>query len=66
MVLLAIFPLRGLLMGHCAGEMAVYGPPTYFSFLGVLMGHCAGEMAVYHPPSSFFFFMQCANGPLCR
>jgi hypothetical protein len=29
----AIFPLSGLLMGHCVGEIAVYGLPSYFSFI---------------------------------
>jgi hypothetical protein len=42
MGLLAIFPSWGVLMGHCAGEIAVYGP------------------------SGYFYFMGCANGPLCR
>jgi hypothetical protein len=32
----AIFPLWGVLMDHCAGEIAVYGLPSYFFF----MGHC--------------------------
>jgi hypothetical protein len=62
---LAIFPLWGVLMGHCAGEIAVYGPSDYSSFMGCDMGHCAGEIAVYGP-SGYFSFMGCANGPLCR
>jgi hypothetical protein len=65
MGLLAIFLLWGVLMGHCAGEIAVYRPPTYLSFMGVLMGHCASEIAVYGPPS-YLSFMRCANGPMFR
>jgi hypothetical protein len=62
---LAVFPSWSVLMGHCAGEMAVYGPSGCFSFMGVLMGHCAGEMAVYGS-SGYFSFIGCANEPLCR
>jgi hypothetical protein len=62
---LAIFLLWGVLMGHCAGEIAVCGPLAIFPLWGVLMGHCAGEIAVYGP-SDYSSFMGCDNGPLCR
>jgi hypothetical protein len=35
---LAIFPLWGVLMGHCAGKIAVYGTSGYFSFMGCANG----------------------------
>jgi hypothetical protein len=60
---LAIFLSWGVLMGDCAGEIAVHGPLAIFPSWGVLMGHCAGKIAVEGPPG-YFSFVGCANGPL--
>jgi hypothetical protein len=61
----AVFPLWGVLMEDCVGEMAVYEPAAVFPSWGVLMEDCVGEIAVYGPRSGFSF-MGCANGGLCR
>jgi hypothetical protein len=51
---LAILPLWGVLMGHCAGETAVYGPSGYFSFMGCANGRLRvkqlymGPLAIFH------------------
>ena len=55
----AIFPLWGVLMGHCVGEIAVWGPRTIFSFMGCANGHCVGEIAVWGAPKLFFLHGVC-------
>jgi hypothetical protein len=50
---MAIFTSWGVLMGHCAGKIAVYGPSGYFPSWGVLIGHCEHEIALYGPSGYF-------------
>jgi hypothetical protein len=38
MGLQAMFPSWGVLMAHCVGEIAAYGPLSYVSFMGYANG----------------------------
>jgi hypothetical protein len=52
-------PLWGVLMGHCAGEIALYGPSGYFSFMGCANGPLCRQTSRIWALCLFFLYGVC-------